>query len=275
MLGGLILSAFFNMFAYAFSDKIVLAMTGAKLISEHEMPFLHRIVERLAFKAGIPKPKVAVVPSPMPNAFATGRGPNNAVVAVTEGLMTTLNENEIEAVLGHELAHVIHRDTLVSAMAATIAGAISYMAYFGRWGIFFGRSREDRESVPIIAVLLSLILIPIAATLIRLAISREREYKADEKGAKLTGRPIALSNALIKIRRAVMRGLPLNVNPGTTHLWIVNPLREESLLELFSTHPSVEKRVSRLRQLANEMGVWDDRPIPVETIRPRETLFFW
>ncbi len=276
MLAGLIMSAFFNMFAYAFSDKIVLTMTGAKLIPEVEAPMLHRIVERIALRAGIPKPKVALVPAHVPNAFATGRGPKNATVAVTEGLMNVLNEREIEAVLGHELAHVLHRDTLVSAMAATIAGAISYLAYFGRWGLFLGRRRDDRDSVPLIAVVLSLILVPIAAALIRLAISREREYKADEEGAKLTGRPIALSNALIKIRNAVMRNPPLPINPGTTHLWIVNPLKGESLLELFSTHPSVEKRVARLRQLANEMGVWDDKPISLESLRSKGvTWFLW
>ncbi len=275
MLGGLIMSAFINIFAYAFSDKIVLSMTGAKLVPESEVPMLHRIAEHLSLKAGIPKPKVAIIPAPTPNAFATGRGPKNATIAVTEGLMTVLNEREIEAVLGHELAHVLHKDTLVSAMAATIAGAISYLAYLGRWGIFFGRSREDRESVPLFAVMLSLILIPIAAALIRLAISREREYKADEEGAKLTGRPIALSNALIKIRNAVLHHPPLTVNPGTTHLWIVNPLRGESLLELLSTHPSVEKRVSRLRELANEMGIWDERPIPLESIDSRSLMFFW
>ncbi|RLG41401.1 MAG: protease [Thermoproteota archaeon] len=275
LLAGLILSAIFNAFAYAFSDRIVLAMTGARLVSESEMPMLHRIVERISLRAGIPKPKVALVPTHVPNAFATGRGPKNATVAVTEGLINVLNEREIEAVLGHELAHVLHRDTLVSAMAATIAGAISYLAYLGRWGLFFGGSREERDSAPVLAAALSLILVPIAATLIRLAISREREYKADEEGARITGRPIALSNALIKIREAVTRLPPFHVNPGTTHLWIVNPLKGESIVELFSTHPSVEKRVLRLRQLADEMGVWDDRPISLETLRPRASWFFW
>ncbi|HIE23973.1 MAG TPA: protease [Candidatus Korarchaeota archaeon] len=222
----------------------------------------------------MPKPRVALIPTPVPNAFATGRSPKKATIAVTEGLMTKLNESEIEAVLGHELAHVLHRDTLVSAMAATIAGAISYLAYLGRWGIFLGRSRDERESTPLFAIMLSLILIPIAATLIRLAISRGREYKADEEGAKLTGRPIALSNALIKIRNSVLSLPPLPVNPGTVHLWIVNPLKGESLLELLSTHPSLEKRVFKLRKLANQMGVWDDKPIPLEYLKPRRLPWF-
>ncbi len=261
--GALILSALFNFLAYAFSDSIVLAMTGAKIVGPDEEPELHSIVEELAKEAGIPKPKVAIVSMPIPNAFATGRGPKRAVVAVTRGLTEVLSKDEVKAVLSHEISHIKHRDTLIAAMAATIAGAIAYLAYAARWLWFLGVPSEDRrESAGGIALLLSALLAPIAATLIQLAISREREYRADEGGARITKNPFALAKALVKIERAVARGSRVRLNPATSHLWIVNPIRGDAFAELFSTHPPTSKRIARLKKLAREMRApWDDREL--------------
>jgi heat shock protein HtpX len=252
----LAMALFMNLITYLYSDKIVLSMCGARIVSEAEYPRLHRIVERVANAANIPKPKVAVIDSNAPNAFATGRGPGRSVVAVTRGLMSILNEDEIEAVIGHEITHIKNRDILVSTIAATLAGAISYLAFLGRWGILWGTSDRRRDEGSIVAALLAAILAPIAATLVQLAISREREYGADEGGAKITGKPMSLANALIKISGAKNAGLTLNVNPSTSHMWIVNPLRGSTLEELFSTHPPVEKRVERLKKIAREMGIY-------------------
>lgn len=271
--GALVLSAVFNFMAYAFSDSIVLAMTGAKIVGPDEEPELHSIVEKLARESGIPKPRVAVVPMSVPNAFATGRGPRRAVVAVTRGLREVLDKDEVEAVLSHEMSHIKHRDTLIAAMAATIAGAIAYLAYAARWLWLLGAPSEDRrEPVGGIALLLSAILAPIAATLIQLAISREREYKADEGGARITKDPFALAKALVKIERAVARGPRAKLNPATSHLWIVNPVRGDMLSELFSTHPPTNKRVARLKELALGMGApWDDRELErLGSLPPRE-----
>ncbi len=245
-----------NIFAYFYSDKIVLSMSGARIVSESEYPRLHRIVERVANAANIPKPRVAVIDSNAPNAFATGRGPKNSVVAVTRGLLSILNEEEVEAVIGHEIAHVKHRDILISTIAATLAGAITYLAYLGRWGVLFSTSDRRRNEGSIAAALLAAVLAPIAAMLVQLAISREREYDADEEGARITGKPMELANALIKISGAKKVGLTVNVNPSTAHMWIVNPLRGGSIEELFSTHPSVEKRVERLKKIARDMGIY-------------------
>jgi len=254
MQGALILSFIFNFLTYYFSDKIVLLMTGAKIVSPNEAPKLHEIVERAASKAGIPKPKVAIVDLPIPNAFATGRNPKNGVVAVTKSLLTNLSEDELEGVIGHELSHIKNRDTLISAMAATIAGAISYIAYMGRWGLILGSSRDrEREGNALIA-LLSLILIPIAATIIQLSISRSREYKADESAAYLTGKPLSLANALLRIQSLARLPRGIELNPATSHLWIVNPLSGRDIIELFSTHPSIEKRIARLKQIAEKLG---------------------
>ncbi|MCS7096964.1 MAG: zinc metalloprotease HtpX [Candidatus Methanomethylicia archaeon] len=252
----LLMALLMNLFTYLFSDKIVLSMTRARIVSESEYPRLHRMVERVANSANIPKPKVAIVESSAPNAFATGRGPKNGVVAVTKGLLSILNEDEIEAVIGHEIAHIKNRDILISTIAATIAGAISYLAYLGRWGVLWSAGDRRRNEGSIITAMLAAILAPIAAMLVQLAISREREYGSDEDGVKITRKPMSLANALIKISGAKNLGLTLNVNPSTSHLWIVNPLRGGTLEELFSTHPPVEKRVERLKKIAREMGIY-------------------
>ncbi len=253
----LIMAAIFNFISYFYSDKIVLAMTGARIISPREYPRLHRIVERVANMANIPKPKVAIINSTAPNAFATGRGPGKSVVAVTKGLLNLLDEEEIEAVIGHEIAHIRNRDVLIATIAATIAGAISYLAYIGRWGLYFGSfSDRRRGGESAAAALLAAILAPIAALIIQAAISRSREYLADEIGAKITRKPLELASALRKIAEARNVGLTLNVNPATSHLWIINPLRAGAIAELFSTHPPIEKRIERLKKIARELGYY-------------------
>lgn len=247
----LILAGIMNFVAYFYSDKIVLSMTRAKVVDETEHPVLHRIVSKLAISAGLPKPKVAIINSRVPNAFATGRNPKNSVVAVTKGLLEILNENELEGVISHELSHIKNRDVLIQSVVATIAGAISYLALIGRYSIFFGDSRN--RNAGILAFLLSL-LAPLAALLIQMAISRSREYEADKSGAIISRKPLSLASALEKIERFVKSGATLNVNPSTSPLWIVNPFRGDALLELFSTHPPTWKRVERLKAMAMGVG---------------------
>uniref|UniRef100_A0A7C4UEV3 Protease HtpX homolog n=1 Tax=candidate division WOR-3 bacterium TaxID=2052148 RepID=A0A7C4UEV3_UNCW3 len=242
----LIFVGIMNFIAYFFSDKIVLAMFGAKPVSETENPELHSIVEELSQKAGIPKPKVYIIPSPTPNAFATGRNPRNAAVAVTDGILRILDYNELKGVLGHEITHIMNRDTLIQTVAATIAGAITYIARFGLYG-FAGRDRRERNSNPL--GLLLLILLPIAATLIQLAISRAREYLADDGGARLSGNPRYLAYALEKLAYGNKRIPFTNINPSTSHMFIVNPFSGSSILALFSTHPPIEKRIERLMNM--------------------------
>lgn len=252
MVFALILAGIMNLTAYWFSDKIVLAMYGAKEVGVEDAPVLHRVVERLAMKAGIPKPKVYYVPSPAPNAFATGRNPEHAAVAVTEGILRLLNEEELEGVLAHELAHVKHRDTLISAVAATIAGAIVMLANMAKWAFIFGGGHRDndRNSNPA-GLLILAILAPLAATIIQLAISRSREYLADAGGAKIAGTPMGLVNALRKLESASRR-IQLDANPATAHMFIVNPLSGRSFLTLFSTHPPIEERIRRLLSISHE-----------------------
>jgi len=252
-LGALIIAALLNLISYLYSDKIVLSMSHAKVVSETEQPALHRIVSTIAASAGLPKPKVAVIKTPVPNAFATGRGPNNSVVAVTTGLMSTVNENELEAVLSHEVSHVKHRDVLIASVVATIAGAISYLALMGRFSIFMGGSSGRDRNAGALALILSF-LAPLAAFLVQTAISRGREYEADREGAMLSRKPLSLASALEKIERSVRSGKPLNVNPSTSPLWIVNPFRGDAILEMFSTHPSTWKRIERLKAIAVSIG---------------------
>lgn len=243
--------AIFNLGSYWFSDKIVLALYRAKPITESEGPTLYRTVGRLAQKAKIPMPKLYLIPSPALNAFATGRSPKKAVVAVTEGLLRNLDENELEGVLGHELSHVLNRDILISSIAATIAGAISMIASMARWALIFGggRGSDDNRRGGGLEMLVMLIVAPIAALLIQLAVSRSREYAADESGARLCGQPLYLANALRKLHLGSQE-IPMGANPATAHLFIVNPLTGRGLLHLFSTHPPIEERIKRLERMS-------------------------
>ena len=252
-LGALFLAALLNLISYLYSDKIVLSMSHAKVVSEAEQPVLHRIVSTIAASAGLPKPKVALIKTPVPNAFATGRGPSRSVVAVTTGLMSTINENELEAVLSHEVSHVKHNDVLIASVVATIAGAISYLALMGRFSVFMGGTSNRNRNAGALALILSF-LAPLAAFLVQTAISRGREYEADREGAMLCRKPLSLASALEKIERSVRSGTRLNVNPSTSPLWIVNPFRGDAILEMFSTHPSTWKRIERLKAIAVSIG---------------------
>jgi len=243
----------FNFITYWYSDKIVLSWYNARIVDETEAPELYAIVRNLAERAGLPMPRVAIIPSETPNAFATGRNPKHAVVAVTQGLLRILNRDELEGVLGHELTHIKNRDILIGTIAAAMAGAIMQLAYWARWIAIFG-SYDDRDGDNIIAAILVAVLAPIAAMLIQAAISRSREFLADEGGAKLSGKPWALASALLKIEQAVRYRPMREGNPATAHMFIVNPFRGVSIANLFSTHPPTEKRIERLRKIAEEMG---------------------
>ncbi|MBI3330738.1 MAG: zinc metalloprotease HtpX [Candidatus Omnitrophica bacterium] len=242
-----------NLGVYWFSDKLVLAMYRAKPLGEAEAPQVYRAVREIAARERIPMPKLYWLPTAMPNAFATGRSPRHAAVAVTSGLLELMNEEELKGVLAHELSHVKNRDTLVMSIAAAVAGAISMLASWARWGLMWGgRGGERRNSnaaVQLVALLIIAVFAPLAAMLIQLAISRTREYGADETGARLTGNPYGLASALEKLHTAV-RAHPLpDANPATAHLFIVNPLRADAIAKLFSTHPPIEERVRRLRSM--------------------------
>ncbi len=238
-----------NIGSYWFSDKIVLAMYRAQPIEEHENPELYRIVRELAMEARIPMPRVYIVPQETPNAFATGRNPEHAAVAVTAGIMRILTPAELKGVLAHELGHVKNRDILISSIAATLAGAIMVLAHMAQWAAIFGGGRSsDDDRGGILGLIVTAILAPIAATLIQLAISRNREYLADETGAHLSHNPEGLARALEKLQMASER-IPMDANPSTAHMFIVNPLSGKSLAGLFSTHPPIEERVRRLRSM--------------------------
>ena len=252
--GGVVIAFIFatvmNMGAYWFSDKLVLRMYSAKEVSESEAPDLYRMVKDLALKAGLPMPRVYIVPGDTPNAFATGRNEDHAVVAVTEGILRMLNRDELEGVLAHELTHIKNKDMLIGSIAATIAGAIVGLAHMAQFAaIFGGVSRDnDEEGGGLIGLILMAILAPIAATIIQMAISRSREYLADEGGARVSHKPYGLAGALEKLSRA-SQAIPMNANPSTAHMFIVNPLTGKSLMNLFSTHPPIEERVARLRSM--------------------------
>ncbi len=243
-----------NFFTYWYSDKIVLSWYNARIVSEAEAPELYSIVRELAERANLPMPRIAIIPTDVPNAFATGRNPKHAVVAVTRGLLRILNRDELEGVLGHEMTHIKHRDMLIGTIAAAIAGAIVQLAYWGRWIAIFGGLDGDDNGDNAIAAVLIAILAPIAAMLVQAAVSRSREYLADEGGAKLSGKPWALASALMKIEQAVTYRPMRDGNPATAHMFIINPFRGSSIFELFSTHPPTEKRIERLRKIAEEMG---------------------
>ncbi len=247
MMIGLVMALVMNVGSYWFSDKIVLRMYGAQEIDERAAPGLHATVRRLATRAGIPMPRVYMIDGDSPNAFATGRNPDHAAVAVTSGIMRILSDDELEGVLAHELAHVKNRDILISTIAATLAGAITYMAHMVQWSAFMGgaRSDDDEGGSSMAGGLLMAFLAPIAAMLVQMAVSRAREYEADATGARIAGRPDGLSRALGKLHMA-SEALPMNANPATAHLFIVNPLSGRALMRLFSTHPPIEDRIARL-----------------------------
>ncbi|MEW5745206.1 MAG: zinc metalloprotease HtpX [Nitrospirota bacterium] len=247
----LIMAFGMNFITYWFSDKIVLRMYRAKEVSEAEAPELYGTVRRLAHKAELPMPRVCIINEDQPNAFATGRNPSHGTVAVTTGIMRILSREELEGVLAHELAHIKHRDILVSTVAAAIAGAISYLAQMAQWAMIFGGGRQnDDEGGNPIAALVMMIVGPIAALLIQMAISRSREYGADAGGARIAGNPMHLASALKKLQMASQR-IPMDANPATSHLFIVNPLSGGALLKLFSTHPPMEERIARLEGMAH------------------------
>jgi len=236
-----------NFGSYWFSDKIVLRLYRARSVSEREVPRLYAMVRQLSQQAGLPMPKVCVIPSESPNAFATGRNPDHAVVAVTQGILDLLNEQELKGVLAHELAHVKHRDILIGSIAATLAGAIMMIAGFARWAALFGGvgGRDDDDGGGMIGLIAMSILAPLAAMLIQMAISRSREYAADAAGAGYAGNPQGLASALNKIASASRR-TPMKAEAATAHMFIMNPLSGKSLMSLFSTHPPVEKRIEKL-----------------------------
>jgi heat shock protein HtpX len=248
----LVMAFVMNGVGYWFSDKIALKMSGAQEISPDQAPELHQMVERLAMRAGIPKPRVYMIPQDTPNAFATGRNPEHSAVAVTEGIMRILRPAELEGVLAHELGHVKNRDILISSLAAVVAGAISYLATMAQWGAFLGMGRSDDDegggAGNMIGVLIMAIVAPIAAMLIQMAISRSREYQADVTGAKIIGDGHPLANALQKLENA-NRQIPMQVNPAQAQMYIVNPLSAGGFTRLFSTHPPIEERIQRLLAL--------------------------
>jgi heat shock protein HtpX len=251
---GMVVAFFFavvmNVFSYWYSDRIVLAMYQAKPVDEASAPYLYGMVRRLATRAQIPMPRLYVIPTDTPNAFATGRNPEHAVVAVTEGIMRILDEEELEGVLAHELSHVKNRDVLISTIAATLAGAITYLAHMAQWAAMFGgRSHDDDDggSNPIAAIAMA-ILAPIAAMLVQMAVSRAREYQADATGARIAGKTWGLAKALEKLHMA-QQAVPMHANPATAHLFIVNPLTGRSFATLFNTHPPLEDRIARLRAM--------------------------
>ena len=236
-----------NFFAYWYSDKMALAMARAREVSPADAPELHAIVDRLAGRAGLPKPRVYVIANQTPNAFATGRNPEHAAVAVTQGLLSLLGRDEIEGVLAHELAHIKNRDILISSIAAVMAGAISYLATMAQWAMIFGgrHSDDDDGGSNMIAMLVTMIVAPLAAALIQMAISRSREYLADATGATICGHPRSLAQALQRLE-TYNHKMPMQVNPATAQMYIVNPLSAGTVANLFSTHPPLGERIKRL-----------------------------
>jgi len=240
-----------NLVSYWFSDRIVLAMYRAREVSEAEAPDLYAIVATLTQRASIPMPRIYIIENDSPNAFATGRNPEHAVVAVTTGILRILGREELEGVLGHELSHVKHRDILISTLAATLAGTITMLARWAQFSLFFGGRDDDEGGGNIVGVIIFSMLAAFAAMLIQLAISRSREYLADEGGAQLTGNPMYLANALKRLQAGVAYQPMVDANPSTAHLFIVNPFAARGVLALFSTHPPMEERIRRLEEMAH------------------------
>ena len=248
----LVMAGVMNIGAYWFSDKIVLAMYRARQVTEKELPELFSVVRELTMRASLPMPKVYIMDNPAPNAFATGRNPEHSAVAGTTGILSLLSRDELAGVVAHELAHIKNRDILISTVAATIAGAISYISHMASWGLMFGggrRDSEDRNPFGSVIAIAVMVLAPIAAMLIQMAISRSREYRADESGAAICGNPLSLAGALKKLH-AGSRRIPMNANPATAHMFIVSPLTGGGMLSLFSTHPPIEERIARLEAIA-------------------------
>jgi heat shock protein HtpX len=239
-----------NIFSYWFSDKIVLRMYRAQEVSETDAPLLYGVTRDLALKMNMPMPKVYIIPSDAPNAFATGRNPNHAAVAATQGILRLLTKEELMGVMAHEMGHVRNRDILIGTIAATIAGAIGMLANMAQWAMIFGGGRrDDREGAGgLVGGILMIILAPIAAALIQMAISRSREYEADATGARISGNPLALASALKKLHTGAQR-IPMDATPATAHMFIVNPLRGGSFVNMFSTHPPMEERIARLEAM--------------------------
>ena len=247
-----------NFGSYWFSDKIVLAMYHAHEITSEQNPVIFEIVQNLTTRASLPMPRIYMIDSEQPNAFATGRDPQHAAVAVTDGIMRLMPKNEIRGVIAHELAHVKHRDILISSIAATIAGAITMLANMAQWAMIFGgfggRSSSDDDGRNPIAALVMIIVAPIAAMLVQMAISRSREYDADEGGAKMSGDPMALANALRRLETAKQE-IPMKATPATAHMFIINPLSGKSFMNMFSTHPPIEDRIERLEEMAKGKAI--------------------
>jgi len=257
----LLIAGGMNLFAYWNSDKMVLRMYGAQEVDARSAPELFDLVRQLAANAGLPMPRVYIMDNPQPNAFATGRNPQNAAVAVTTGLLHTVDKQELAGVIAHELGHIKNRDTLLMTITATLAGAISMLANFG---LYFGGGRNNNGHIGIIGTLMLVILGPLAAALVQMAISRTREYEADREGAEISGHPLWLASALGKIDGAAHRipNYEAERNPASAHLFIVNPLSGARMDNLFSTHPNVENRIARLQEMAREMG---DGGVPPRT----------
>ncbi|HXE99719.1 MAG TPA: zinc metalloprotease HtpX [Solirubrobacterales bacterium] len=244
----LVIGALINFFSYWFSDRIALRMAGAKPVSENDAPGLYSIVRELTTRADLPMPSIYVIPQDQPNAFATGRSPNKAAVAVTSGIMKLLSEDELRGVISHELAHIRHRDILVQSVAATVGGAITWIAYMMLW---FGG--DDESPLSVVASLALVLLAPIAASLIQLAVSRQREYAADATGAEICGNPESLASALLRLEEGA-KAIPMQVNQAAEPLYIVKPFSGGGIASLFSTHPPIEERVRRLRQMRPALG---------------------
>jgi heat shock protein HtpX len=252
----LVMAGVMNFGSYWFSDKIVIKMYGGQEIQQQDDPELFGMVKKLAQQNGMPMPKLFLIPSESPNAFATGRNPEHAAVAVTAGIRRLLTPRELEGVLAHELAHVTNRDILISSIAATLAGAIMTLARMAQWGMMFGGGRrdDDRGGGGALGLLVTMIVAPLAAMLIQMAISRSREFQADDTGARLVRDPEALASALQKIAGGAAQ-VPLDASPQTAHMFIINPLRASAFRNLFSTHPPLEERLERLQRVATELGL--------------------
>ncbi|GAB6124864.1 zinc metalloprotease HtpX [Humidesulfovibrio idahonensis] len=252
----LVLALVMNFVSYWYSDKIVLSMYQAQELKQTDAPWLHAMVEELAQSAGIPKPRICLIPQESPNAFATGRNPENAVVAVTQGIMRALSPEELRGVLAHEIGHITNRDILIQSIAAVLGAAIMSIAHMLQWGAIFGMGRRNDEEGGggILGALALAVIAPVAAMLIQMAISRSREFLADETGARISGRPLDLANALGRLD-AASRQIPLEGSPVAENLFIVNPFAGAGVANLFSTHPPIAERIARLRELAQQRGL--------------------